>query len=192
MKKKGSAPKALVLPVAPVQVTGRWLLAGAAVAVVLSLAAGYLLPTRGGPGERSTVLQVDDTRVLVVDNFFPEALANEWRAKLRREWEAGRWFFTTNNNGHRDDGNMNQKVVSRRNVEERQVGAEGLCGRRVVLTARSGWQRRCGARGPLRIASGSWSATTACTRSCWPSSSGRPPAPAWPRCSAPPAAWPRA
>ena len=123
MKKKG--PVRPVLPVKPVQVTSGWLLGAAAVALLLSVVAAYfLLPSSRGPaggGESVRVLQVDDTRVLVVDNFFPEELVREWRRALRREWDEGRWFFTTNNNGRRDDANLNQKVVSRRTVEERQV-----------------------------------------------------------------------
>ncbi len=115
-----------MLPVKPVQVTGRWVLGAAAVALLLSAAAAFLLvpSSRGatGAGESVRVLQVDETRVLVVDNFFPEELAREWRRLLRREWDEGRFFFTTNNNGRRDDANLNRKVVSRRNVEDRQVG----------------------------------------------------------------------
>ncbi len=130
MSSKGRAKKAPALQ--PVKVTGNWLLAASVAALVLSVTAAYILvrpanaassasASRRHADESVRIVHVDSTKVFVVDNFFSDELVAEWRRLLKREWDEGRWFYTSNNNGQRDDANLNRKVVSRRLVAERQV-----------------------------------------------------------------------
>lgn len=64
--------------------------------------------------------KVDESPVYVIEDFFPDELVAEWKSLLRQEWEAGRWYYTTNNNGTEDDNMLNRKVISRKHVEERK------------------------------------------------------------------------
>jgi hypothetical protein len=123
--------KAVVKPVA---ITWTWLIIAAGAALVLSLLASRMLLSKP---DAIKEIRVDNTRIVIVDNFFPDALVSEWKSRMEREWEAGNWFFTTNNagvfcsfflfvcfqpflQGTFDLSNLNQKVLSRRKVPERQ------------------------------------------------------------------------
>ena len=120
--------------VAPVKLTLTHLLIGVAVALALTVVAARSLASSPPPPSPPTsgdvrVLDLDSQRrVYVLDNFFDPAQADEWRAMLRREWDAGHWYYTTNNPGTFDphSGNHNQKVISRSKVEERHRVAQQL------------------------------------------------------------------
>lgn len=102
--------------VSPFRITWIWLVFASCVALVLSLVASHFFLS--SPSFSS--FQVDQTTVFIADDFFPESLVDEWKSRMEAEWKNGNWFFTTNNAGTFDMANLNQKVLSRRNVSERQ------------------------------------------------------------------------
>ena len=83
--------------IAPVRITWTWLVLASLVALVLSLVASYLFLSPAA--DRVTEIQVDETKIYIFDDFFPDAQVEDWKQRMEKEFVAGNWFFTTNNNG---------------------------------------------------------------------------------------------
>ena len=85
-----------------------------------------------------TPIMVDDKTVFVVENFFPESLAQRWQASLLSAWyysellrawddsEHGGFLYTTNNDGEVRGQEETAKVRGNHNVSLRQAAAEQM------------------------------------------------------------------
>ncbi len=85
-----------------VTITWKWLFVASVASLVLSFVASHYFLSSNKlvvSKHKHAVLKVDETDVIIVDDFFPIEKVVEWRTRMEAEWRAGNWFFTTNNDG---------------------------------------------------------------------------------------------